>query len=203
MMKKINPSYYQFIIKVQAIAKIGLQYSKDPYALDNYRELNTVSMAMLKAFNQVDFSRPNYFTKDIYPTPNVAVRIVIFNQQNEVLLVQEKVDKGFTLPGGWADIDESPVEAAKKECLQEAGAVVTITGLTGIYFFPSQQSSMSQYTLVFKAELVEPLQPFDHEIIAVQFFQAHALPESISKKIAREDLARMIADATQGVTHFE
>jgi len=202
-MKKIPPTYYQFILKVQAISKIGMQYSKDPYALDNYHELNTLSAAMLKQFTKVDFSQPNYFTKDIYPTPNIAVRIVIFNQQGEVLMVQEKVDQGFTIPGGWADIDESPVEAATKECLQEAGAVVRITGLTGVYFFPSTQSSMSQYTLVFKAELNAPLQPFDHEIIAVQFFKPQALPKNISKKIAKGDLLRMITDARKETAHFE
>jgi 8-oxo-dGTP diphosphatase len=205
-MKKVkNQSFYEFIMKVHSISKIGLTYSKDPYALENYLELSELSSKMLKNFSNVDFKRPQYFSKDLYPTPNVSVRMIIFDDQQQVLLVKEKVDGGYTLPGGWADLFESPVEAIRKECLQEAGATVDVEKLSGVYHFDFQHhgSDQSQYVLVFKGRLTKPLQPFGHEIIDVGFFPIDQLPKKLSFKIDRKDLIRMITDANKGVTAFE
>ncbi len=205
MKSKKNLAYYEFIMKVHSISKIGLTYSKDAYALENYQELSELSSKMLKSFTKVNFKRPQYFERDLYPTPNVSVRMIIFNQQQEVLLVKEKVDKGYTLPGGWADLFESPVEAIRKECMQEAGADVKVTQLTGVYHFDFEHhgQTQSQYVLVFKGTLNAPLKPFGHEILDVKFFPIHQLPKQISFKIEREDLIKMITDAQKGETFFE
>ena len=205
-MKKVkNQSFYEFIMKVHSISKIGLTYSKDPYALENYLELSELSSKMLKSFTNVDFKRPQYFSKDLYPTPNVSVRMIILDDQQQVLLVKEKVDGGYTLPGGWADLFESPVEAIRKECLQEAGATVDVEKLSGVYHFDFHHhgSDQSQYVLVFKGRLTKPLQPFGHEITDVGFFSLNQLPKKLSFKIDRKDLIRMIKDANQEVTAFE
>ena len=83
---------YDYIIKIQSIAKIGLVYSKDPYALTNYQELSDLSTKFLEEFMEVEFDRPNYFQRDIYPTPSVSVRTVILNnKKNKVLMVKEVI----------------------------------------------------------------------------------------------------------------
>lgn len=205
-MKKVkNHSFYEFIMKVHSISKIGLTYSKDPYALENYEELSELSSRMLKSFTKVNFNRPQYFSKNLYPTPNVSVRMVIFNDLNQVLLVKEKVDGGYTLPGGWADLFESPVEAISKECMQEAGATVEVEKLSGVYHydFLHRGSAQSQYVLVFKGRLTQPLKPWGHEITDVGFFPLSQLPKTISFKIERKDLVKMIKDAMQEVTFIE
>jgi ADP-ribose pyrophosphatase YjhB (NUDIX family) len=160
---------------------------------------------MLKHFTHVNFNRPQYFDRDIYPTPNVSVRMIIFNQKQEILLVKEKVDHGYTLPGGWADLFESPVEAIQKECMQEAGADVVVSHLSGVYHFDfvHHGQSQSQYVLVFKGALKGALKPFGHEITEVKFFPTNRLPKNLSFKIERHDLLKMIADAQRGETYFE
>ncbi len=200
-----NLAFYEFIMKVQAISKIGLTYSKDAYALENYQELSDLSTTMLKDFTDINFKRPQYFERDLYPTPNVSVRMIVFNDKQEVLLVKEKVDQGYTLPGGWADLFESPVEAITKECLQEAGADVKVTQLTGVYHYDFQHrgQAQSQYVIVFKGVLKGPLKPFGHEILAVKFFPVNQLPKQLSFKIERKDLIKMLADAQKGETYFE
>ena len=54
--------FYDFVVKVHSIAKIGLTYSKDPYAITNYNEINNLSLKMLENFEDVKFDRNNYFT---------------------------------------------------------------------------------------------------------------------------------------------
>jgi 8-oxo-dGTP diphosphatase len=205
MKPKKNLAFYEFIMKVQAISKIGLTYSKDPYAIENYIELSMLSTSMLKDFSQVNFDRPHYFSKDLYPTPNVSVRMLAFNDQHELLMVKEKVDDGYTIPGGWADLYESPVEAITKECLQEAGAKVKVTKLVGVYHFDFLHHGLSesQYVLVFTGKIIGPILPFGHEITAVNFFPLSALPKKLSHKLPRKDLLRMIKDAKNAEAAFE
>ena len=82
---------YDYIVKIQSIAKIGLVFSKDPYALTNYQQINDISLQMLEKFMEVKLDRPNYFQRDIYPTPSISVRTIIFNEdKTKVLMVREK-----------------------------------------------------------------------------------------------------------------
>ena len=121
---------FDYILKIQAIAKIGLTYSKDPYAIDNYKEINELSKKFLEDFTDTKIERPNYFEKDVYPTPNISVRTVIFNKdKTKILMVRESATHEYSLPGGWCDLYDSPSVAAKKECLQEAGAEVELVKL--------------------------------------------------------------------------
>ena len=116
---------YDYIVKIQSIAKIGLVFSKDPYALTNYQQINDISADLLEHFMEVKLDRPNYFQRDIYPTPSISVRTIIFNDdKTKVLMVREKELQAYSLPGGWADLYDSPAQAAINECRQEAGPLV-------------------------------------------------------------------------------
>ncbi len=189
-------NFYDFLIKVQSIAKIGLEFSKDPYALENYHDINELTRKMLEQFMDVSFERPNYFSRKVYPTPNVSVRTVIFNEKNEVLMVQEKNDLKYSLPGGWADLYETPREAAIKECLQEAGAVVKIERLTGVFNRTpfKEPTSVPEYALIFKGKLVSLTANHHHETIDVRFFPIDALPP-LSTKVSQQEVMRAIQSA--------
>ncbi len=189
-------SFYDFLIKVQSIAKIGLEFSKDPYALENYHDINELTRKMLEQFMEISFERPNYFSRKVYPTPNVSVRTVIFNEKNEVLMVQEKNDLKYSLPGGWADLYETPKEAAIKECLQEAGAVVKIERLTAIFNRTpfKEPTSVPEYALIFKGKLVSLSSAHHHETLDVRFFPLDALPP-LSTKVTQAEVMRAIQSA--------
>ena len=88
---------YDYIIKIQSIAKIGLLYSSDPYALSNYQEINKISLEFLEKFLEVEFNRPNYFSRDVYPTPNISVRTIILDAaKKRVLLVREAKSQTYS-----------------------------------------------------------------------------------------------------------
>ena len=129
---KLN-EIYDYIIKIQSIAKIGLVCSKDPDAITNYNQINDLSKEFLEKFMDIKVDRPNYFERNIYPTPNISVRTVILNKdRTKVLMVREAKSQTFSLPGGWCDLYDSASEAAKAECSQEAGADVDIVRLVGL-----------------------------------------------------------------------
>jgi len=196
--------FYDFLVEIASIAKIGLVFSKDPYAISNYEQISQRTNAMLADFQSVDFSQNEFFTRDIYPTPNVSVRTVCFNEKGEVLLVQEASDHSYSLPGGWCDLYDSPQEAAKKECLQEAGANVNIKRLVGVLNRTpfSSPVSVPGYMIVFLAEIIGPLSNHEYETLNVGFFPIDELP-ILSKKVSRAEVVRMIYAAKNNEVIFD
>ena len=196
---------YDFILKVQSISKIGLVYSKDPYALTNYKELNDLSTIFLEDFLEVKFDRPNYFQRDIYPTPNISVRTIIFNEdKTKVLMVREAALQAYSLPGGWADLYDSPSQTAKNECKQEAGAdieIVRLVGLTSRTPFKAP-TSIPEFVAIFEARLTKLNKEHEYETDDVGFFDINNLPE-ISKKTSKGELLRFINAAKNGETIFD
>lgn len=193
-----NKEFYDFLIKIQAIAKTGLVYSTDEYALDNYREISNMSKEMLEHFEDVKFDRNNYFTKFVYPTPNISVRTVVFNKKGQVLMVREKVDGGYSIPGGWCDLYESASETAKKEVLQEAGIIVDHLELVGLFHqVPFKHHvTVPAFVAVFKAKAVKDTKKHCYETTDVNFFDSKKLPK-LSFKGTKEEITRMIK-AAQG-----
>ena len=55
-----------------------------------------------------------------YATPKVGVRAAAF-VDGRVLLVREASDGSWALPGGWADVTDSPAEAVVREVFEESG----------------------------------------------------------------------------------
>ena len=196
---------YDFIIKVQSIAKIGLKYSKDPYAISNYTELNNLSIQFLEDFMEVKFDRPNFFERDIYPTPNVSVRTVILSKdRSKVIMVREASTHTYSLPGGWADLYDSPSDTARNECLQEAGASIDIVRLVGVLNRTPFKSptSIPEYVVIFEAKLVGDLHEHEYETDDVGWFKIDELPE-LSPKVTREEVMKMIDASVNGKTIFD
>ena len=196
---------YDYILKIQAIAKIGLTYSKDPYALTNYQEINDLSKKMLEHFMEIKLDRPNYFEKNIYPTPNVSVRTVILNKdKTKVLMVREVKDGTYSLPGGWADLYDSPSQTAKNECRQEAGAEIEIIRLVGVMDRTPFKSptSIPDYVIVFLAKIIGDLHEHEYETDEVGWFDIHHLPP-VSRKSNIQELQRMIDACLSGETIFD
>ena len=197
--------FYDFVVKVHSIAKIGLTYSKDPYAIDNYKELNELSKAMLEDFMNVKFDRPNFFAKDVYPTPNVSCRTLIVNENGEALLVKEANTNTWSLPGGWCDLFKSPSEAAFAEVSQEAGVEPVMERLIGVLDRTPHKSNQNvpEYVLIFLGSIKgKKFHEHCHETNDVKFFDIDHLPE-MSRKLSKEELDRVIEAYKKNTTIFD
>nr|WP_246627570.1 NUDIX hydrolase [Paenibacillus solanacearum] len=108
--------------QIQAISQTGLSYVKDVYDKERYEALRELSVEIMQHYTQVgtDGIRMTFANERGYATPKVDVRGVVF-RDNRILLVREKADGAWSLPGGWADIGHSPTEVAVKEIHEEAG----------------------------------------------------------------------------------
>ncbi|MFA6125776.1 MAG: NUDIX hydrolase N-terminal domain-containing protein [Bacteroidales bacterium] len=120
--------------QIQTLSEIGNHYAKNDFDLKRYKEISELCLAALSEITDlpVDVLREKIVETDGYKTPKVDVRAVVFNDNNEILMVRELIDDCWSLPGGWADIGYTPSEVAVKESREEAGAEVTPSRLLGI-----------------------------------------------------------------------
>ncbi len=199
-----NREFYNYVLRMIAIAKIGLKYSKDPYAIENYQEVQERSMDVLEHFVDEKFDRPNYFIKDLYPTPNISVRTLVFNDKNELLLVRESKDNAYSLPGGWCDLGDSPSEAAINEVKQEAGIDIEIKRLLGVLDVSKDQNGLleAQYVVCFVAEQTSEFKEHSYETNDVKYFPVNNLP-NLSFKNTKKDILRLIDAALNDKTIYD
>ncbi len=121
--------------QVQALAENGLHFSEDDYDLDRYTNLEEIALRMLSLLTglpdeTIQLSTPE---RNGYRTPKVDVRCVIFNNKDEILLVKERIDSRWSLPGGWCDVGYTPTEIAEKEAFEEAGIRVKAERLLAVF----------------------------------------------------------------------
>ncbi|HEX2745966.1 MAG TPA: NUDIX hydrolase [Streptosporangiaceae bacterium] len=110
-------------IKLSALAQDGLTYGADEYDLDRYRQLSQLAAELFSAVSgrpaeelAVELGRDSG-----YATPKIDVRGAIFDDHERVLLMREKTDGLWSLPGGWADPGDTPSAAVTREILEETG----------------------------------------------------------------------------------
>ena len=121
--------------QVQALAENGLHYSENDYDLDRYTNLEEVAIRMISLLTGMSNETIQMATpeKNGYRTPKVDIRAVIFNDKDEILLVRERADARWSLPGGWCDVGFTPSEIAEKETKEEAGIKVKADRLLAVF----------------------------------------------------------------------
>lgn len=179
----------QFIVKVLSVAKIGLKYSHDDYALENYAELEKLGIEMLNNVLEEPIDH-NLFTSHVYPTPNVSVRILIVNKANEVLFVKEKEEGKWGVPGGWCDLFITPRENAEKEVFEETGLVVNTKRLLAVMNrekYRTPNTLLSDYVMYFVAEVKEGSEVnIGFEVSDAKYCSMDDLPELSTNNTEKE-----------------
>jgi len=104
------------IKQIQSLTEIGVHYAKNDFDRIRYNEISDLCFSVLSQITDIPESelKVKIIETDGYKTPKVDVRAVIFNDRNEILMVREKIDDCWSLPGGWADIGYTPSEVAVK-----------------------------------------------------------------------------------------
>ena len=87
--------------RLLALSQTGLHFTAEEYDRERYREIGDIATRLLELQSNVvaDAVRQAWFVEDGYATPKVDVRGAIF-RDNRVLLVRERVDDKWTVPGG-------------------------------------------------------------------------------------------------------
>ena len=110
---------------LQSIGQTGLTFTENVYDIERYQQLLDISSEIIANSSHLNRNKIilDFKNQKGYATPKIDIRGAIV-ENNKILLVQEIPDKLWCLPGGWAEIGESPSEAIKREILEETGLIV-------------------------------------------------------------------------------
>lgn len=114
-----------------------------------------------------------------YKNPNIVAGSVTRSDDGRILLCRRAIEprRGFwTIPGGYLELHESPLEGALREAREEANADLQIKELLAVYTV----AHISQVQLIFRAKLLNTPSP-GPESLDVRLFHEDEIP--------REDLA--------------
>jgi len=129
-----EPDWIRWAREIQAIAQTGLHFSDSAYDRERYERLRDIAVEMFANGSDATKSsiRASFTAQTGYATPKVDVRGVVI-KDGQILLVREISDGLWTLPGGWADVNNSPSEAVVREIREESGFVTRATRLIAVF----------------------------------------------------------------------
>ncbi len=191
----MEPKWLAWVQKLQAIAQNGLTYARDPFDIERYESVREIAaeIAAVHSNMEVQYIR-NLFAGEVgYLTPKTDVRGAVFRDET-ILLVKERGDGFWTLPGGWVDIGESPSEAVVREVYEESGYFTRPVKLLALYDknkHAHPPSAYHIYKLFFKCEIVQGNPSHSIETEGAAFFHKDRLPALSLPRVTPAQIARL------------
>ena len=188
----MEEKWLKWASELQSIAQAGLAFSTVSYDRDRYEKIRTLAIDILHEYTDVGHDKiRDLFASDTgYQTPKVDVRAAVFKDE-KILMVKEKVDGKWSLPGGWADVNTSVSESAIRESLEEAGAVVKPRRIIAIHQASKHNnpdSPYSIYKIFVECELIENRFSDNTETLDAGFFAIDSLPPLSTDRITGKQI---------------
>ena len=199
----MEPAWLVWARELQAIAQTGLTFATSAYDRERYTTIRSLAAQMMATNSDADFGRVEalFAEQTGYATPKVDVRGAIFDEDARILLVREIADAGrWTLPGGWADVNQSPSESVIREVPEEAGLDVRVRKLAAVYDRARQGHTPPHpfhvYRLFFICDVVGGAPRAGLETSEVAFFGENEFPQDLSvARVLPHQIRRMFEHA--------
>ncbi len=192
-MEKLNIRWAQ---KLAALAQSGLTYSQNPYEIERYQQIRQIAAEIMAKSADKDTTRIIKLLSEQkgYATPKIDVRAAVFKNE-KVLLVKERVDGKWTLPGGYADVDDSPSRAVERETKEESGLEVKTKKLAALYDRNKHPHTPALtfhlWKVFFICQIIGGKIKTSYETTEVDFFSLNQLPILSRSRILPEQIHRM------------
>jgi len=128
------PNWLVWAREIQSLAQTGLHYADNEFARERNQRLYEIAAEIIAEYTAVPIAETiQVFDSQMgYATPKMDVRGAVFNK-DKLLLVRERFDNSWTMPGGWADVGDTPAGAVTREVYEEAGFVIKPEKVIGVY----------------------------------------------------------------------
>jgi ADP-ribose pyrophosphatase YjhB (NUDIX family) len=194
-----EPAWLTLGRELRSIAQIGLTFCRDPFDRQRYERIQELAVAVLaQGSGRADPGLLGYIRHDTgYATPKVDVRAAAF-LDGRVLLVREVSDGAWTVPGGWADVSDSPAESVVREVFEESGFQARAVKLAAVYDFRKRNRPHhleAIYKLFFICEITGGQAAPSIETSEIAFFGPDDLPPLSTGRTTPEQIQRMFRHA--------
>jgi ADP-ribose pyrophosphatase YjhB (NUDIX family) len=193
----MDMKWLEWAQKLQAIAQNGLTYSQNPFDIDRFQQMQQVAAEIMATYSNLESADVlGFFKQEIgYATPKVDVRGAVF-QDDKILLVKERFDGLWTLPGGYVDVGEPPSLAVEREVYEESGYQARAVKLLALYDrnHPRHNHPPFEYhvyKLFFLCELMGGSPRNSTETEAATFFAEDEIPDLSLTRVVPSQINRL------------
>jgi ADP-ribose pyrophosphatase YjhB (NUDIX family) len=182
--------------EIFSLSQSGLTYSGNPYDIERYKRLQEITAEIIADQSTItkESALESFSMQAGYITPKVDVRGAVI-RDGKILLIQERADGKWAMPGGWADLGNSPAFVAEREVWEESGfrvkaeKVVAVIDANRVEPFEFYHA----YKLIFLCKLVDGEPHTSYETLAVDFFDPDHLPPLSSYRTDEDMLQEVFA----------
>ena len=189
-----SPKWLEWAREIYSLSQSGITYSGNQYDIDRYSRLQEITAEMIASQSDMpkESVQESFSMQAGYITPKVDVRGAVV-RDNKILLIQERADDKWAMPGGWADLGNSPASVAEREVFEESGfhvkaekvvSVIDANRIQPLEFYHA-------YKIIFLCKLLDGEPRISHETLAVDFFELNKLP-LLSIYRTNEDMLREV-----------
>ncbi len=197
MSESDTPRWLDWAREIQALSQTGLTFSENSFNTQRYQRLMEIAAEMVD--NQTDLEKESvlqgFQAQAGYATTKVDVRGAVI-RDGRILLVQERSDGGWCMPGGWADVGDLPSEMVVREVQEESGFDVIPRKVIGVFDANRGGRPLEfyhAYKIVFLCELIGGEARVSDETMAVDFFDLDDPPPLSTARTNRQHLAEISA----------
>lgn len=178
-MNSKHPKWIAWAREIFSMSQAGLTYSQNEFDIERYKRLQEITAEMIES--QSGLSKESvlesFSMQAGYATPKIDVRGAVV-RDNKILLIQERMDGRWAMPGGWADLGNAPASVAEREVWEESGyhvkaekvvAVIDANRIEPMEFYHA-------FKIIFLCTLIGGEPQVSHETMAVDFFDLNDLP---------------------------
>ncbi len=190
----MEPMWLDWAMRLQAIAQTGLTYALNQYDVERYEGVREIAAEIMARGSEAEIApiRELFARQEGYATPKVDLRGVVFRDER-ILLVKEREDGGWTLPGGWADVGESPAGGTVREVREESGYETRAVKLLAAYdrnLHGHPPIPFHAYKLFFLCELIGGAPAHSKETDGVGWFAENDLPPLSLSRVTPAQIRR-------------
>ncbi len=180
MNPEILPRWIAWAREIQSLSQTGLAFSKGTYDIQRYTRMTEIAAEITESQTGIpaEVLLENFMRQPGYATPKIDVRGAVV-RDDKILLVQEKVDQRWCLPGGWADVGDIPSAMVAREVREESGIEVTANKVVGVYDANRTGRPLEFYhafKIIFLCEITGGSLRGSDETLAADFFNFDDLP---------------------------
>jgi ADP-ribose pyrophosphatase YjhB (NUDIX family) len=196
-----DPRWLEWGKRLQTLSQNGLAYNSDPFNQERYAAIRQIAAEIMGAHFKEPHDGPDATLESIaalfegevgHATPKIDVRGVVFRDR-QILLVKERSDGLWSLPGGWADVYDSPADAVVREVLEESGYTTRAVKLLGLLDRAKQghpPAVFHSYKAFFRCDLLGGEPHASVETDEIGFFPEDALPRLSIDRVTPGQIAR-------------
>ena len=175
-----SPQWLKWAREIQSLSQTGLAFAVTEYEKNRYNRLTELAAEITGSLTNLssENTAPVFMNQPGYATPKIDVRSAVI-KDGAILLVQEKTDERWAMPGGWADVGDFPASVAERETEEESGYLVKANKVIGVFDANRSGRPMEffhAFKIIFMCDLIGGDSRPSDETIDVGFFPFDKLP---------------------------